>query len=258
MKRIYLLMILFVAFVGSAIAQRNVDLTIKHYYSASSTVALMKNGDKLLINGSNPYYFAWNIKNNGPDSTMLQDTIRIKTPWTTFVAFAGVTFTKHLKMGDSINITPQTNPVTLNPGSGITKSGPVMYDWCDSVSIKHQSTNTSTVTDPGVPNNRTCNNVEVNYWLTGINGEVLDNTQAFLLYPNPATSKLNITYNFGNNNKSSVKVIDVTGRIVYTQDLGNMSGVQDVQVNMPEMNTGLYILQLASGEKTMTQRFHIQ
>ncbi len=256
MKRIYLLF-LFVALASTSFAQRTVDLTIKHFYSATSTVSLMQSGDKLLINGSTPYYFAWRIFNNGTDSTLNGDTIAIRTPWTTFVAVAGTTFTNNLKMGDSVTIVPQNNPVTLSAGSAITSSGPRNIDWCDSVFIRPISTSPN-VTDPA-GNNKTCTNVEVNYWLTDVDGVTKNSTEAFILYPNPVTNKLNMKYNFGTNNSATVNVIDITGKVVHTQDLGSgLNGIQDVEINLGKMNSGLYILQLTTNDKTISNKFHIK
>lgn len=265
MKRIYLLMVLFIAAMGNSYAQRSIDLAIQHYIGKGTPVPVVTNSTKILINGLESYNVRWRIINYGPDSTNFGDTLRIYSPWgNVYVArFAMTGGISNLTANDTVTIFPvnaqgQEITVTLTPGQNITQSGKQNVNWCDSVALRKGSSNTA-VTDPDMTNNKICHTIEADFWLTGINGEIYDNTQAMLVYPNPASvNKLFIKYNFGTDNAASVKVIDVTGRVVYTQDLGNnLNGTKDIEINLPQLSHGMYVLKMDTKTHSMTQTINI-
>lgn len=256
MKRIYLLMILMVGLATSTFAQRTINARLQHVFkeTSSASYAQFKTSDTLLINGEKSYYYGWNITNYGPDTTIMGDSLKVLSTWGTRYRYGYNG--NYTGVDSSILITPTANPITLNPGSGITMSGYQSINWCDSLWIIDQSG--AVIKDDTLSNNLACTNLTVLYWLLSVDGELKTDKEAFMMYPNPATSKMNIKYNFGTNNKAQVRVIDVTGKTVHAQDLGTLNGVQDVQLNLPHMSTGVYVVQLVTNDRTLTKQLYIK
>jgi len=74
------------------------------------------------------------------------------------------------------------------------------------------------------------------------------------VYPTATSHQLNISYNFANQaNTTILKVYDMTGRVVKSQDLG-INSIQ-FQLNVADLNTGIYMLQIESGVEVLSSRF---
>lgn len=262
MKRIYLLMFLFVAFAGNAFAQKTLNLELQHLWSetgGSGTYAEFKTTDTLMINGEKAYWYGWRIINYGPDTSISTDSLKLRSTWGT--TYRGQLSSFGLGLNDSAFITPADQSgnavsTTLSPGSGISMSGYQSVDWCDSVWVT--DANGNAYNDDTLANNLACTQITVLYWLLSVDGELKTDKEAFMLYPNPATQKLNIKYNFGTNNAAAVRVIDVTGKTVHNQDLGTLSGVQDVQLNLQRIPAGVYVVQLVTNDRTLTRQLYIK
>jgi hypothetical protein len=79
------------------------------------------------------------------------------------------------------------------------------------------------------------------------------------VYPNPAVSVANVSFNLNNNTNVEIAVTDVTGKVVYTNTLTNASaGNQKVVINTESLNNGIYIVNIiANGSKT-TEKFVVK
>lgn len=85
--------------------------------------------------------------------------------------------------------------------------------------------------------------------VTGINN--LSKNDLFTFYPNPATN--NITLNFKTSAKNySVKIYDATGRLVKNNEHVNSSATT---VNIEDLNSGIYLLNVYDGTNSVTHRF---
>ena len=81
---------------------------------------------------------------------------------------------------------------------------------------------------------------------TGIH-EIKNNS--FTIYPNPASEELNIL--FSSNKNFSLKIFDVTGNIVYSEQNKTASGILKKKINIKNLSNGIYFIELYSdGEKT--------
>lgn len=262
MNRIYLLMIAFVAFMGSTYAQ-NSDLTIVHRYSktgAAGTSATFKTTDTVVIDGVNQVYLSWRVTNNGPDPVKVTDTITIvgNIHRRRFVASLQ-TFTppsnKPLEKDSTIGIAP-VNPVVLQAEDYVTASGSENIPWCDSVYLKDAAG--AIVPDPDTTNNKMCTNVTILFYLLDVDGVEKKGTEAFVLYPNPATNNLNVKFDFGGTNTpADLRIVDLTGKVVYSQDLGMQNGLKDIPLQLTKIPQGLYMVQLNTNAGTFTDRLTI-
>ena len=93
---------------------------------------------------------------------------------------------------------------------------------------------------------------------TGID-DLFGNTQkqALNIYPNPTTGKLNFKYNF-DNTAASVRVTDIAGRVVMTQEFGKQSGVKEISLDVSALNNGMYFVELTAGGKQAVSKVTVQ
>lgn len=264
MKRIYLLMIAFVAFAGSAFAQASIiDLELGHLYSktgGSGTYLTFKTTDTVVIDGVNQVYLGWTITNHGPSDVKTSDTM-VVVGNITKKRFIGKTsqFTPPhnvpLKKDSSISIFPK-DPVVLQAEDYVTASGAQTVPWCDSIWAIDSVTG-NVIQDNDTSNNKVCTNVTILFYLLDVNGTVKKGSDAFILYPNPATQNLNIKFDFGANTPASLRIVDLTGKVVYTQNLGVQNGVKDIPLHLTKIPEGLYMVQLTTDKGTFTDRLTI-
>lgn len=89
------------------------------------------------------------------------------------------------------------------------------------------------------------NNVEN---LLGINDFEANNLDLITLYPNPTTSVLNISNN-NNLDIKNISVIDINGRVVKNQE-GSLT-----QINVSDLNAGVYFVTIEAAEGKTTKKF---
>ncbi len=76
------------------------------------------------------------------------------------------------------------------------------------------------------------------------------------VYPTPTNAQLNIAYNFVNSsNATTLKVYDLTGRMVKSRNLDSNSLQLQLQLNVADLNTGTYILRIENGLEILTTKF---
>jgi len=85
-----------------------------------------------------------------------------------------------------------------------------------------------------------------------------DNKVDFSIYPNPANDKINITVGGNNTGLMNLKISDLTGRIVYSGEFRDLLAGQLKSINSSEFKNGMYLIQIASGEKLITKKILIQ
>jgi thiol-disulfide isomerase/thioredoxin len=66
------------------------------------------------------------------------------------------------------------------------------------------------------------------------------------VYPNPATSVANVSFNNESASETTITLTNSLGQVVYEENLGAVSGNQNVQINTAELNSGIYTVTVAS------------
>lgn len=66
----------------------------------------------------------------------------------------------------------------------------------------------------------------------------------FHIYPNPTTSTLNIDMNLSNENITSIKMMDITGRTIKEISLKTFMGNNHLELDITDIPAGLYLLQI--------------
>lgn len=234
MKKIYLALFAVLA-AFSADAQRSCDLVV------SGGVV----GTSITIDASakTPTYIDIGIKNLGPDTLKLTDTI----------------FLRYSLLGTG-NF--YLNPVKIDPGASISlkdtnfyNSGPAdgSYSFCDSIWLK--STVAAPAVDPVISNNKVCQTLTVINKKTSISENMIEG-KLLTVYPNPAANQLSFDLNIPANEKAIATIMDATGRVLLTKELNSNSQKHDFDVST--LSTGLYMLRLNVGESATLTRFNVQ
>lgn len=84
----------------------------------------------------------------------------------------------------------------------------------------------------------------------GINDEVF--ASSFKTYPNPTSEIVNIEFELLTQEDVTISIINTVGQTVSTKNLGKISGVQSTQMDVSNLESGMYIVKVrtANGEKT--------
>jgi hypothetical protein len=73
--------------------------------------------------------------------------------------------------------------------------------------------------------------------------------------PNPFDNNTIIKYNLASNQMVSFEVVDITGKIVKSMDLGlNSAGQNQIELNANDFNKGIYFYTLTAGNSKMTKK----
>jgi Calcineurin-like phosphoesterase/Secretion system C-terminal sorting domain/Purple acid Phosphatase, N-terminal domain/Fibronectin type III domain len=81
------------------------------------------------------------------------------------------------------------------------------------------------------------------------------------IFPNPITEEINVRYFLDEASETRIEISDVAGRIVYALDYGHQSeGEHEIKLMRSEarLPSGIYILKLISGDKTMSRKIIIE
>ena len=81
----------------------------------------------------------------------------------------------------------------------------------------------------------------------------------FRLFPNPTSGDVNITYVSEEGTEARVNLFDVTGKIIGVKYRGTSSGrVHEVRFDASELPTGIYMVQLVTGNQVVNKKLIIQ
>ncbi len=116
----------------------------------------------------------------------------------------------------------------------------------------------ATATPPVPANNATSTILFDNYVSRAVATSNLLSNETFVpvndvisIYPNPAKDVLNIKSS-GSADINTVQVVDLNGRQVISKSFNN---VIDAQINVNELSDGMYLINITSGETTITKKF---
>ena len=242
MKKIFTLS----AFIGLAFganAQRMLDI--------SATIT--RPPTSVHIDSSSNFVIGFYLKNEGTAVTLITDTLVYK------MTVAGQAVRLN---GDSLFY---AYPVkALNPGDTQQVASPSLHfthypftstgtaDICVVfLGIENPS---NPATDNNSANNQSCNTIT--FW--GLNVPNVTSVGMLSVYPNPAQSNLNMDLNLNEGGNVVVKVVDVTGRTVLTENKGTLNaGEHRLDINTSSLGNGVYVYQLMVNDVSATGRFSI-
>ena len=89
----------------------------------------------------------------------------------------------------------------------------------------------------------------------GINETVNNLTAA--VFPNPASTKLTVTFSYENEEAFTARIIDMTGRVVISETGTTVNGDNTMVYNTSALSNGLYVLELHTATKSLTTKVNI-
>lgn len=157
---------------------------------------------------------------------------------------------------------PSVPHVTLNGtelNANVNTPGSI-YQWLLNGNTIPDSTGSSLA----VTHNGTYSVIVTNTWGCEQSGELMvDNIvsgieEAFVeglsVYPNPTSSLLHLTWK-GNNSKTTIELLDMTGREVLKQSISELN---DADINVQQLAKGMYLLQVSNENITSTKKISIE
>jgi len=90
----------------------------------------------------------------------------------------------------------------------------------------------------------------------GINENL--NAEALTVYPNPNSGQFVLQLESYTSDNYRVKVADITGRIVYDEQVSCVPGENKMNIVLPEVNQGIYNLIISKGEESISQKILVQ
>ncbi|MGV3631867.1 MAG: T9SS type A sorting domain-containing protein [Bacteroidota bacterium] len=85
----------------------------------------------------------------------------------------------------------------------------------------------------------------------------LQGLNALSIHPNPATEKIAISFDLENETAVSVSVRDLSGKVVYSADLGNKAGKNSISVNTKTFANGIYVVSFETEKGIATEKLVI-
>ena len=91
----------------------------------------------------------------------------------------------------------------------------------------------------------------------GVN-EINSEIAKLSVYPNPVSTVLNVDYSLVQNQKVTLQIVDVLGKVVYTSDQNGVTGANNLKINVKTFSAGIYSLNLLTGSNIKTQKVVIK
>jgi hypothetical protein len=80
---------------------------------------------------------------------------------------------------------------------------------------------------------------------------------SFLVYPNPTAAELNVSFDAELSQVTEINLLDMTGKVVYQEKRNATSGMNHLKLDVQHIQSGLYILQVNSGNSTFIQKVQV-
>ena len=79
------------------------------------------------------------------------------------------------------------------------------------------------------------------------------------LYPNPAADYTTLEFELLNDTKMSFEISDVTGKVVYSEALSNLSkGKHSINIDTQTFSEGVYFLNVRTGNNVTSKKLVIK
>jgi flagellar hook assembly protein FlgD len=86
-----------------------------------------------------------------------------------------------------------------------------------------------------------------------------ESLSSFNVYPNPASNDVEISYALKNNSTVNVSITDLSGKVVYSSNLGNKAeGTHSLSLNTSSFSNGVYVVNFATDNAVVTEKLVIR
>lgn len=91
---------------------------------------------------------------------------------------------------------------------------------------------------------------------TGIEDEF--NSTSVDIYPNPANNTFNITINSYSRETYKISIVELTGKTIYEEEVESNSGEYSKEYYLPGLQSGLYLVRINAGNRSVTKKLFIK
>lgn len=77
----------------------------------------------------------------------------------------------------------------------------------------------------------------------------------FVIYPNPANEMINISIALTNSENTIVNVVDITGKVITSMNLGTVNGEKNFSVSLTDLSTGVYFVEMVNADSKQVKKF---
>ena len=215
------------------------DFTVEVYtdnYPGETSWEMLNSSDQVVASGG-PY------EGNG-NSSGGADALKVKTHDIQLDQSDCYSFKLYDSYGDGLNT--GTNPYG-NFGFKVKQgSQTIYYKTSDAYSMTSSNSSTSWDLVEGIINLTTTAGVAE-----------LENEMLFEVYPNPASTVLNVSFE-ADNADYKILINDISGRVIFTHVLENSNGTQLVQLPIEELASGNYVLTIQSAKGMVNKHFVVE
>lgn len=95
--------------------------------------------------------------------------------------------------------------------------------------------------------------LRVNAGEVGVEETIVE--EEFSVYPNPATDAINVNLNLNNSENTVINIVDISGKVIATKNLGTVNGEQKVSLSLDGLTTGVYFIELINAEGKEVKKF---
>ena len=78
------------------------------------------------------------------------------------------------------------------------------------------------------------------------------------VYPNPASSQVYVEFNLTKNEKTTIRLNDLSGKVLSKSELGGVVGNQKIALNTSDLSAGLYLVEVITNNGRTTKKLSIQ
>lgn len=100
-------------------------------------------------------------------------------------------------------------------------------------------------------------NVPCNAEVLGI-ADDQKNKERMQLSPNPNNGNFIVSFTCTKNQKGSIQLLDMLGRVVYNKELMLSSGINPIEISAPNLKKGIYFFELLTENGTQTEKLVIE
>jgi hypothetical protein len=203
--------------------------------------ASFSNNSKYLYGSSGVYLYQIDATSNQPDTTLHTVAVWDST-FSPSPPFAALFFTQQLASDGKIYITTGNGTLTMHTIDSPDSMGVACNVLQHNIALPSYN-----LTNPNHPNYNLgpligsgCDT------LTSINEEYINPTLTLQAHPNPVGgAPVTISYKLAPNQPGKLQIIDLAGKVVFTQVLPPWSSTQ--KVSLEGLSSGVYVMQLLSG-----------
>ena len=81
----------------------------------------------------------------------------------------------------------------------------------------------------------------------------------FNIYPNPAVDQVSVTFELKSKERVVIEMVDISGRIVKSTDLGKKdAGIYQERINVEGLTSGMYLLNIRTDNGSVTKKLFVQ